>query len=178
MIKQHLDLGDAQRILVTGNAGSGKTWVATQLAARMGMPAIGLDLIVWRPGWLRTPIAERHQQESAIAAAPAWIVDGVSLSILDAADTVVFLDYSRPICCWRALRRNVRYLFHSRPGLPENCPEIRIVGTLLKIIWRFPHRIRPKILEACAGREKRLIHIRNNKDLARLLNSTEMASAQ
>lgn len=168
---QALQLKNARRVWVTGNAGAGKTRLAQQLAAQMEMPYIGLDLVVWKPGWVPTPRAERHRQESAIASIPRWIVDGVSLIILDAADVVVFLDYPRPVCFWRAMRRNVPYLFRSRPGLPENCPEIRVVPTLLKIIWRFPIRLRPMILDACISSGKPLIRVRSHRDLDRLLDS-------
>ncbi len=141
------------------------------------MPYVGLDLIVWKPGWATTPKAERSKQESAIASAPSWVVDGVSLIILEAADVVVFLDYPRRVCFWRALKRNVPYLFRSRPGLPANCPEILILPTLLKIIWRFPSRLRPVIFNACAHGRKPLIHVRSNKELARLLTSVGAAES-
>jgi len=164
-------LENARRVLVIGNAGAGKTRLAQQLAARMAMPYIGLDRVVWKPGWVPTPKAERHQEEWAIATLPRWIVDGVSLVVLDAADVVVFLDYTRPVCFWRALRRNVPYLFRSRPGLPENCPEIRVVPTLLKIIWRFPIRLRPVILDVCISSGKTLIRMRSPRELETLLDS-------
>lgn len=170
-LTQVCELKDARRILVTGNAGSGKTRFAQQLAANVGMPYIGLDMIVWKPGWVTTPKAERSQQESAIASAPSWVVDGVSQVILEAADVVVFLDYSRPVCLWRALKRNMPYLFRSRPGLPASCPEILILPTLLKIIWRFPSRLHPLIFNACAHGKRPLIHVRSNKELGRLLIS-------
>lgn len=169
---QRFSLEGAQRILVTGNAGAGKTWVASQLAECTAIPYVGLDLIVWKPGWQVTPEAERRVRISEIAAGLAWIVDGVSIVILDAADVVVFLDYSRRTCFFRALRRNIPYLFRSRPGLPGSCPEIRIIPTLLKIIWRFPTRVRPTILDACARGEKRLIHIRNDGDLRHFLSAS------
>jgi adenylate kinase family enzyme len=174
---QACQLKDARRVLVTGNAGAGKTRVAQLLAAHLAMPYIGLDLIVWKPGWVSTSKAERSQHESAVARAPSWVVDGVSPIILDAADVVVFLDYPRPVCLWRALKRNVPYLFRSRPGLPANCPEILILPTLLKIIWRFPSRLRPLIFSACAHGKKPLIHVRSNKELARLLMSLGAAES-
>lgn len=156
-----------QRILVTGNAGSGKSTLATQLATLTGLPCTGLDKLVWQAGWKRTPRADRLVQEQAIAAGSAWIVDGVSDLILGAADMVIFLDRPRRICLWRAFRRNLFYLFRSRPGLPKRCPEILIIPTLIKIIWRFPQHVRPKILATC--RSKQLFHVRSDADLQKLV---------
>jgi adenylate kinase family enzyme len=164
-----------RRILVIGNAGAGKTSVAQLLASQRCLPYIGLDRIVWKPGWVKTSTLERQEKESAIADTPTWVVDGVSLLILGAADTVILLDYPRYKCFWRAIRRNIPYLFRSRPGLPERCPEISIVPVLFKIIWQFPKKVRPKILSECHNRGKRIVQIRSNKDLERFLSSVARA---
>jgi len=165
-----------QRILVTGNAGSGKTFLASILATQKNLPYFGLDSIVWKSGWVKTPPQERQEKELAITNSAAWVLDGVSLTALDAADLVVFLDYPRLQCLWRALLRSLPYLFRSRPGLPENCPEIIIFPRLLKIIWRFPKHIRPKILAACRHGEKTFWHVRNNDDLKQFLISVDAAT--
>jgi adenylate kinase family enzyme len=154
-----------QRILVTGNAGSGKTTLASLLALKLQLPCTGLDSIVWKSGWTKTPKTERCEMESIIANQSAWVVDGVSDIMLKAADTVVFLDVSRRQCYWRAFRRTLPYLFRSRPGLPDNCPEIRIIPRLAQIIWRFPKYVRPRILESCIGSNKRFVHIQNTREL-------------
>ena len=158
-----------RRVLVTGNAGSGKSTVATALARKLGLPYWGLDAIVWGPGWVKTPTAVRNARFLEIAATPAWVVDGVSTVLLEAADTLVFLDYPRSTCYRRVLKRNVRYLFSSRPGLPPRCPELLIVPALAKLIWRFPSLVRPQIL----GRQRTLgpnfLHVRNDTDLQRVL---------
>lgn len=166
-----------QRILVTGNAGAGKTTLARALAAHLGLPYAGLDRIVWRPGWQPTPTPERRAMEASLASGERWVVDGVSDLILHAADTVVFLDYSRRQCFWRVLRRNLPYLFRSRPDLPERCPEILIVRTLVRIIWRFPARVRPRILESCRSANTRMIHIRSDSELLAFLNSVGLSGA-
>ncbi|HVC17439.1 MAG TPA: hypothetical protein VNE18_09065, partial [Rhodanobacter sp.] len=79
--------------------------------------------------------------------------------------------YKRSACLLRALRRNARYLFRSRPGLPARCPEISILPTLLKIIWQFPSRARPKILKFRNRDDKTFVHIRNNTELSLFLRS-------
>jgi adenylate kinase family enzyme len=164
-----------QRILVTGNAGSGKSTVAATMARILELPLFGMDEIVWQPGWVKTPPAVRNAKESAIVFASAWLVDGVSTAFLEAADTVVFLDYPRYKCYARALRRNLPFLFRSRPGLPVGCPELLVLPTLVEIIWRFPTRVRPSILEAGRQLGKNFVHIRSNSELERFL-ATVLAS--
>jgi adenylate kinase family enzyme len=153
-----------RRILITGNAGSGKTTLASQVVADTGLPYIGLDSIVWQAGWQKTPKAELVQQELLIANQDAWVVDGVSDVLTQAADAIVFLDLPRFVCLYRALRRNLPYLFRSRPGLPEGCPEILILPSLLKMIYLFPKRVRPKIL-AYQSKGKVIFHIQHHRDL-------------
>lgn len=156
------------RILVTGNAGSGKSTVSALLSARLGLPLTSLDLIVWQPGWTRTPKDISQADIARIAARPAWVVDGVSSVLWRTADVVVFLDCKRRVSYLRCMKRNWRYLFRSRPGLPPHCPELLIIPELVRIIWRFPHHVRPKILDdfqhsQAAGR---LIHVQSEAQLA------------
>ena len=141
------------RILIAGNAGSGKSTLAERLGASLGLPVYGLDEIVWRPGWRKSPAEWRRDREAEIVARPCWIIDGVSRTVLDAADHVIFLDCSRTTSFVRCARRNWKYLFRSRPGLPERCPEILIIPRLIKIIWGFPTNVRPGILDALADRK-------------------------
>jgi adenylate kinase family enzyme len=141
------------RIFITGNAGSGKTTLATQLGAALGHPVTSLDSIVWLPGWQKRDPESRRKLEQEIAAMPDWVVDGVSRQLLAAADFVVFLDVDRLTCFARCAVRNAPYLFRSRPGLPEGCPELAIVPKLVEIIWQFPSRVRPWIVLGLAARD-------------------------
>lgn len=127
--------------------------------------------MVWKPGWVKTPAAERRAAEDAIAARPRWVVDGVSRRLGQAADAVVFLDVPRRVCALRCARRSLPYLFRSRPGLPPGCPELRILPTLARILWRFPRDVRPGILEdfeAWAG-TKTLAHVQEEGETEALV---------
>lgn len=155
------------RILVTGNAGSGKSTLARQIGEELEFSVSGLDNIVWRPNWQPTPRAERECLERELAAEPSWVVDGVSFLIQERADVVVFLDIPRWLSFWRCAQRNAFYLFRSRPGLPQNCPEIKIIPTLVKIIWKFPYMVKPKILalgQKHAHRQK-FVHVKSKEQV-------------
>lgn len=161
------------RILVTGNAGSGKSTLARQIAAQLNLPYFSLDRVVWQSGWKKTPQDEKARLIRELIQPDSWVIDGVSPEVQAAADTVIFLDVERKVSFWRVCKRNWRYLFRSRPELPDGCPEILIVPTLFKIIWNFPKRIRPRILAQCeqAGASQRFFHLRSNADVEGFLST-------
>lgn len=156
------------KIMITGNAGSGKTTLSYKLAKLLNrQDIICLDKIVWKPGWLLVDKEAKELELAKIAKMQSWIVDGVSRTILEAADTILFLDYPRRVCYWRAFRRNWKYIFKSRPELPEKCPEIAMIGSLIKIIWNFPALVKPDILRHINEnlQKKKIFYITDNNEL-------------
>lgn len=78
-VARRLDAQALSRILILGNSGAGKSWLAERLAARLGLPALDLDLIHWEPGAYgraREREAARAQVRAA-AAREGWIIEGV-----------------------------------------------------------------------------------------------------
>lgn len=126
------------RIHVTGNAGAGKTTLARSISGQLGLPCFHLDQIVWKPRWNKATAGEREQAIEEITAGESWVIEGVSRKVRGKSDLIVFLDVPKHRCLWRCLKRNLPYLFRSRPELPRPCPEIMILPRLLKIIWKFP----------------------------------------
>jgi len=160
------------RINVTGNAGAGKTTASIRIGELLKLPVHSLDAVVWQPHWRKTSPAQRKALEHDLTRGPSWVIDGVSAHVRSAADLSVVLDYPRRVCLYRAARRNLPYLFRSRPGLPENCPEILIVPRLLKMIFRFPRLIGAQILEESQGSSK-YHFVKSNEELESLLAAFE-----
>jgi len=100
--------GVADRILVYGVTGSGKTTIARQIAARTGLPWHEVDNLTWEPGWVVVPVEEQRRRIAAICAGERWILDtayGAWLEVpLARVELIVALDYPR----WRSLARLIR----------------------------------------------------------------------
>ena len=98
----------ADRILVYGVTGSGKTTIARQIAARTGLPWHEVDNLTWKPGWVVVPVEEQRRRIAAICAEERWILDtayGAWLEVpLARVELIVALDYPR----WRSLARLIR----------------------------------------------------------------------
>ena len=108
-------LGSAsvRRISVVGTSGSGKSTVARELAAAIGVPHLELDSVFHQPDWAPLPAEEFRQRVTAAIAGDGWVIDGNYSVIRDLvwarADTVVWLDLPKRTVMrqlvWRTLRR-------------------------------------------------------------------------
>jgi adenylate kinase family enzyme len=99
--------------IIASASGNGKTTLGRALAARLGVRFVELDPLVHGPGWVETPDDELRRIVEPILAEDGWVIDGVyqrklGTRVLDAADTVVWLDL--PIRVWlpRLVRRTAR----------------------------------------------------------------------
>ena len=166
------------RILVIGSGGSGKTTLATRLAAELGLPMVHLDAHYWRDGWQPTPADEWQATVRRLVQEPRWVMDGNYGGTLDlrlaAADTVVFLDISRMRCLWRVLVRRVRHHRQSRRSMAPGCPERLTVG-FIKWIWQYPSRRRPDILRRLRqlGAGKTVAILRNDGEVGRFVRDLD-----
>lgn len=152
------------RIHITGNAGAGKTTLAQQMSEKLAFDCYHLDQIVWNPHWRKSTENERTKGICEITSGNSWIIEGVSKAVREKSDLVIFLDVPRYRCLWRCFKRNLFYLFRSRPELPAHCPEILIVPKLLGIIWNFPAYTGEEIRQEAEVSGRYLI-IRNAEEL-------------
>lgn len=101
-----------KRVIVVGPGASGKSTLAVRLGQISGLPVIELDKVFWRAGIAATPREEWAAIQRRLAAQESWIMDGdlgpydVIDVRLQAADTIVFLDFSPFRCACRAIRRS------------------------------------------------------------------------
>ena len=146
-----------RRILVIGSPGAGKTTLARQIAAALGLPLVHLDREYWRPGWEKPTPAAWDRQAAALAEQPAWVMDGEYFDsadhLLARATAVIWLDLPPWLCLPRALRRLALNYRKERPDLAEGCPEYfnRDYVTFIGDILSYPSRLRPGILARLDG---------------------------
>ena len=105
---------DPAKVLIIGNAGSGKTWLGTRLAKRLQCEVMQLDDIFWMLGGTeRGPTPEERTEVEALVQRtrkpPRWVVEGAQGNLaqffLDGADTLVWLDFEWDYCRGRILER-------------------------------------------------------------------------
>lgn len=102
-------LAGCERILILGRTGSGKTTLARELAAALGVPHVELDSLYFGPEFSRAPLPVLRERTMAALAGDRWVADGNKRAVRDLvwprADTVVWLDYPVYVSLWRLARR-------------------------------------------------------------------------
>ena len=102
-------LAGCQRILILGRTGSGKTTLAREVAAALGVPHVELDSLYFGPDFSRAPLPVLRERTSAAIAGERWVTDGNKRAVRDLvwprADTIVWLDYPVYVSLWRLAKR-------------------------------------------------------------------------
>lgn len=99
MEKSNLD-----RILIVGNSGSGKSWLATQLSEMLTINTIHFDKHFWEPGGFNTKRDKQvvYQEIKSLAQEKNWIMEGVFGELaelaLERATLFIFLDKTWDEC--------------------------------------------------------------------------------
>jgi predicted kinase len=102
-------LTGCKRILILGRTGSGKTRLARDLAAALGMPHVELDSLYFGPDFSRAPLPVLRERTKAAIAGDRWVTDGNKRAVRDLvwprADTIIWLDYPAYVSLWRLAKR-------------------------------------------------------------------------
>ncbi len=98
------------RIFIMGNGGSGKTWLATQLAHGLQYSAHHLDDFHWMPNFAgERPRDERDRLVARAVDSSSWVMEGIYGSIirqvLPRVTTLIWLDISDDECISNLLQR-------------------------------------------------------------------------
>jgi adenylate kinase family enzyme len=101
------------RIAIMGCGGSGKSHLARELGARLGITPVHLDARYYDQDWKPLDQEAFAALQHGLVDVPRWIIDGNYASTLpirlQAADTVIFLDLPGWACLLGILQRQVRH---------------------------------------------------------------------
>ena len=168
-----------KRISIVGSGGAGKSTFAHQVADILHLPVIHLDALYWQPNWVATPQDEWREKQQQFVQQESWIIDGNYTSTLDlrfaVADTIIFLDFPRFLCLYRAVKRRIQFAGKTRPDMAEGCPE-RIDREFFLWIWNYPNNGRVRVLKKIEQyRENRqVIILRSPRKVQQFLHTLQI----
>jgi adenylate kinase family enzyme len=159
------------RITVIGCGGSGKTYLANQLAELLELPLTHLDGIYYDADWNPLPSEEFAALQHTLVAAPRWLIEGNyagTLTIrLARSDTVIFLDLPALACLAGILQRRCRYRGgqHAKDGVYD-----RITWSFVRYIWGYRKTMRPQVHKLLSDHSgARLVRLTSRRQAARFL---------
>jgi predicted kinase len=102
-------LRGCQRILILGRTGSGKTTLARELSAAIGVSHVELDALYFGTNFSTVPVSMLRDRTSAAIAGDRWVTDGNKSAVRDLcwprADSIIWLDYPLVVSLWRLGKR-------------------------------------------------------------------------
>ncbi len=138
-----------ERIAIIGSCGAGKSTLAKSLGQKLALPIIHLDSYYWRANWVETPKNEWDTLHQKLLQGECSIIDGNYGSTMDirleAADTIIWLDFPRNLCLWRIIKRYLQYRGNVRDDMAAGCRE-RLTWEFLLYVYNFPRQQRPQII--------------------------------
>lgn len=145
-------LNSADRVLVVGCSGAGKTTLALTLAERFSFEYFSIDRDVrWLPGWVVRDRDEQRQILTEFVARDRWIMDGSGASTFDIraprADLIIWLRLPRLTSLFGVAKRVLRNYGKVRVAMAEGCPEPLPDREFLSYIWNFEQKHAPAFVD-------------------------------
>ena len=99
-----------QRINIIGTSGSGKSWLAKNLATTLNIDYIEMDALNWKPDWQEASPEEFLDGIQRAVSGDSWVLDGNYSRINDLkwkqADTIVWVDYGFFLTFYQVVKRS------------------------------------------------------------------------
>ncbi|WNV84928.1 DNA topology modulation protein FlaR [Umezawaea sp. Da 62-37] len=160
------------RIAIIGCGGSGKTYLANQIAAAYQLPLTHLDGIYYDVDWNPLPPEEFAALQNKLVAEDRWLLEGNYAGTLPIrlarADTVIFLDLHAITCLTGIAQRRWRYRGgqHTKDGVYD-----RITWNFVRYIWGYRKSMRPRVraLVVEHGENACLVTLTSRRQAARFM---------
>eukprot|EP01064_Diplonema_japonicum_P034879 TRINITY_DN7369_c0_g1_i1.p1 TRINITY_DN7369_c0_g1~~TRINITY_DN7369_c0_g1_i1.p1 ORF type:complete len:197 (+),score=16.16 TRINITY_DN7369_c0_g1_i1:38-628(+) len=124
------------KIQILGHSGCGKSTLGRQLASHYNIPCLHLDSVYFMEDWEGRGTDEACQiiADFLEKQSGEWVIEGnyhkfLLNERLEQADMIVYLNYNRFLCFYRAFMRSVQYRGVTRPDMSAGCIE--------KFDWEF-----------------------------------------
>lgn len=163
-----------KKIILIGSGGAGKSTLSRKIGEALGIEVIHLDKLYWQPNWVGRPKPEMREIIERLLERDEFVLDGNFNSTMElrmkASDTIIYLDFPRTICLYRALKRIWKYYDKTRPDMGEGCRE-KLDFEFLHWVWTFPKTTKPKIEERLKrhGDGKTVIRLRSPQEVENFL---------
>lgn len=142
----------ADRMLVFGCSGGGKSTLSQKIATRFGLDYVSIDRdILWLPGWQERDKAEQLERIKAFSAGHRWIMDGTNTSTFNVrvprCDILVWVRMPRHVNVWGILSRWAKHAGRTRPEMAPGCPE-RVNWEFFRFVWTWERIYGPRVIAA------------------------------
>lgn len=168
------------KIAIIGYSGSGKSTLAKMLAEWAGCEPLYLDTVQFLPNWVERDRAEAREIVRQTMEKSAWVIDGNYRSFLfeeriTDADEIVFMNYPRGICLWRAIKRYWEFRGKTRASIADGCIE----KLDREFVWWILYKGRTKeragwFWDAVRRYPEKSVVIRNDRELGAYLAKKEI----
>ncbi|MBB6487505.1 AAA family ATPase [Rhizobium lusitanum] len=166
----------ANRILVMGCSGGGKSTLSQKIATRFGLAYVSIDRdVLWLPGWVQRDKEEQRAIIVARVQEERWILDGTNPSTFDVrlprTDFVIWVRMPRLLCVWGAISRWIKWMGRTRPEMAPGCIE-KVDWEFLHFIWTFEEKFSPKVIAGLAqhGPNVPVLQLKSRGEMRQLLD--------
>lgn len=167
------------KIAVLGYAGAGKSTLARALGEWYAIPVLHLDTVQFTPGWQERDREEAQRMVHAFMENPEWVIDGTYSKFeyerrMKEADQIIFLNFSRFTCFFRALRRYRTFRGKHRPDMADGCNEKMDLEFVWWLLWAGRIRKkREKFQRILDTYPEKTVALKNQRELDRYLAELE-----
>ena len=111
------------KIVIIGYSGSGKSTLAGALSRYYSIPKLHMDTLQFQPGWIDSDRDWMEgQMKQFLSQHKDWVIDGnyswcCYEERMEQADHIIFLNFSRWNCLYRAWKRFRRYKGRVRESM-------------------------------------------------------------
>ena len=166
------------KVLILGNGGSGKSYLAKCLAKKIACDPIHLDRLYWKQQWQHASIEEWESALHFHLQQSSWIMEGTPMRDLQLrishANIIIFLDTPRYLCTLRILKKGISSLKRHSSNSDDGCPVQGISLKTIRWIWSYPRKIKPQILpHFIAGKKNKneIFYLKNKKEVMNFIKN-------